>query len=254
MATIRGGVSQALKNTAIHYFTSPNFHCKRAIKQTSSKSNHPIINWTAQLGIRCCPDKRICPSPSRWSFKLIETKLGKSHTGQLDFTDSPRLDVERSQALSKEINDLCQKRAIIPTTKGFVSPVFIVPREMVPSDESQSIECSCCSPTLQDEVNQISKRNDTERRLADKVRSKRCLLDGTSAPLPSEISQILLARPNVAIRGPPIWSKQCSIYIHKTNEASGGNFEEVRDSNNFISGRYAHNGKLSLARQGQRSH
>ena len=56
----------------------------------------------------------------------------------------------------------------------------------------------------------------------------------------------------VAICGPPIWSKQWSIYIHKINEASGGNFEEVRDSSNFISGQYAHNGKLS--RQGQRSH
>ena len=42
--------------------------------------------------------------------------------------EQPKLDVERSQALSKEVNNLCQKRAIIPTTNdgtGFVSPVFI---------------------------------------------------------------------------------------------------------------------------------
>ena len=86
----QGKYFSSTPNAAIHYFTSPNFHCKRAIKQTSSRSNHAIINWTAQLGIRCSPDKRICPSPSRWSFKLIEIKLGKSHTGQLDFTDGPR--------------------------------------------------------------------------------------------------------------------------------------------------------------------
>ena len=164
--------------------------------------------------------------------------------------EQPKLDVERSQALSKEVNDLCQKRTIIPTTKEFVSPVFVVPREMVPNDESQSIECSCGSPTLQDGVNQISKRNDTERRLADnKVRSKDAYL--TVPVLPCHQDSVGKTK-CVAICGPPIWSKQWSIYIHKINEASGGNFEEVRDSSNFISGRYAHNGKLS--RQGQRSH
>ena len=38
------------------------------------------------------------------------------------------------------------------------------------------------SHTTQDGVNQISKRIDTEGRLADQVRSKRCLLDGASVP------------------------------------------------------------------------
>ena len=145
LATIRKDISRVLKNVPTHYFTSPNFHCSRAIEQTSSRSNHPIIKWTAQLGIRCSPDKRVCSSTSWWSLKLIQKELGKSHTGQLDFTDSPRSKVRvfhsttilsdratkvrciRSQALSKEINKLCQKRAIAPTTKdgtGFVSLVF----------------------------------------------------------------------------------------------------------------------------------
>ena len=45
--------------------------------------------------------------------------------------EQPKLDVERSQALSKEVYKLYQKRAIIPTTNdeiGFVSPVFVVPK------------------------------------------------------------------------------------------------------------------------------
>ena len=123
--------------------------------------------------------------------------------------------------------------------------------EMVASDKSQSIKCLCSGSTLQDGVNQVSKKIDTEGRLADQVRFKRCLLDGASAPLPSEVPQILLARPIVAICSPPVWTKQCSLYIHQFNETSGGNFEEVRDLSNFISGRYAHNGELS--RQNQRS-
>ena len=40
-------------------------------------------------------------------------------------------------------------------------------------------------------------------------------------------------------------------YIHKINEASGSKFEEVKDSGDIISGRYAHNGEL--LRQSQRS-
>ena len=42
-----------------------------------------------------------------------------------------KLDVEKSQALSKEVNKLCQKRVIIPTTNDgarFVSPVFVIPK------------------------------------------------------------------------------------------------------------------------------
>ena len=70
-----------------------------------------------------------------------------------------------------------------------------------------------------------------------------CLPDGASTPLPSEVSQILLARPIVAIYSLPI---QCSHYNHRINEASGGNFEEIR-----VSGQYAHNDKL--LRQNQRS-
>ena len=71
---------------------------------------------------------------------------------------------------------------------------------MTSSDRSQSIECLRSSPTIQDGVGQIIKKIDTERQLADKIRSKRCLLDNGSAPLPSETSQI----PNVAIYGSPI--------------------------------------------------
>ena len=135
---------------------------------------------------------------------------------------------------------------------GFVSPVFVIPKtgeKWRPVINLKALNAYVVAPY--DGVGQIGKRFDTERRLADKTISKRCLLDSASAPLPSEISQILLARPNVAICSPPIWSKQCSIYIHKINEASGGNSEEVRDPSSFISGRYAHNGKLS--KQGQRS-
>ena len=33
-------------------------------------------------------------------------------------------------------------------------------------------------------------------------------------------------------------------YIHKINEASGSKFEEVKDSGDIISGRYAHIGEL----------
>ena len=50
---------------------------------------------------------------------------------------------------------------------------------------------------------------------ADQVRFKRCLLDGNSAPLPSEVSQILLARPVVVMCGPTVKTKQCFHYIHK---------------------------------------
>ena len=86
---------------------------------------------------------------------------------------------------------------------------------MVASDKPQSIECLCGGSTLQDGVYQFSKRIDTEGRLADQVRFKRCLLDGASVPLPSEVSQILLARPVVAICSPPIWTKQCSLIFTK---------------------------------------
>ena len=149
VATIKGDISGALNNAPTHYFTSPNFHCDRAIKQTSLRSNHPIIKRTAQLGIRHSPDKGVCSSAGRWSLKLIQKELGKVAQDswilqtvqglRLEFftlppcqvIEQPKLDVERSQALSKEINELCQKRAIIPTTKygtGFVSPVFVIPK------------------------------------------------------------------------------------------------------------------------------
>ena len=74
----------------------------------------------------------------------IQKELEASHTGWLDSTNSlrskiaphqvieqPKLDVERSQVLSKEINKLCQKRVIVLTTNdgtGFVSPVFVIPK------------------------------------------------------------------------------------------------------------------------------
>ena len=275
VATIRGDISRTLNNAPTHYSASPNFHCSRVIKRTSSRSNHPIVKWTAQLGIRCDSDKRVCPSPSRWSRKPIQKELGKSHTGQLGFTDSPRTKVRvfHSTTLSSDRATEARCREITGTIQGSKQTLPKVSNysnnqrwswvcqssycytqnrgEVASSDKSQSVECLHGSPTLQDGVGQIGKRFDTERRLADKTRSRRYLLDSASAPLPSEISLILLARPNVAICSPPIWSKQCSIYIHKINEASGGNSEEVRDPSSFISGRYAHNGKLS--KQGQRS-
>ena len=90
-------------------------------------------------------------------------------------------------------------------------------------------------PTIRGDTFQALKWIDTKGQLADQVRFKICLPDGASTPLPSEVSQTLLVRPVVAICIPPI---QCSHYIHQINEASGGNSEEVRDSGDFISGRY----------------
>lgn len=63
-----------------------------------------------------------------------------------------------------------------------------------------------------DGVDQISKRTDAERQLADKVTFKRCLLDSASASLPLKVFQIWLARPVVAIYSPPSWTKQCTLY------------------------------------------
>ena len=102
VATIRGDIFRTLNNAPTHYSTSPNFHCSRVIKRTSSTSNHPIVKWTAQLGIRRDSDNRGCPSPGRWSLKPSE-RSGKSHTGQLGFTDSPRTKVRvfHSTTLSK---------------------------------------------------------------------------------------------------------------------------------------------------------
>ena len=93
VATIRGDISRTLNNAPTHYSMSPNFHCSRVIKRTSLRSNHPIIKWTVQLGIGCDSDKRVCSSPGRWLPKLIQKELGKSHTGHLGFTDSPRTKV-----------------------------------------------------------------------------------------------------------------------------------------------------------------
>ena len=167
--------------------------------------------------------------------------------------EQPKLDVERSQALSKEVNKLCQKRAIIPTTNdgaGFVRPVFVIPKtgeKWCPVINLKALNVYVVAPHFKMESVRSVKRSIQKDDWLTKLDLKDAYLT----------VQCTLAIRNISDSvgktkcGNLLSSHLCSIHIYNINEASGGNSEEVRDASSFISGRYAHNGKLS--KQGQRS-
>ena len=49
----------------------------------------------------------------------------------------------------------------------------------------------------------------------------------------------------MVIHSPPVWTEQCTIYFHQTNETSCNDLEETGNSDGLVPGQYNSNGKLS---------
>ena len=227
----------------------------------------------AQLGIRHKPSKRPCPSPCGRALAPIQEELGEGHPGQLDsahssgskarvFHRATLSSIRTTTAGCRENTGLIRRDRQTSAKESNCSShqgrdrvcqpnLYSTQRrrKVVAGVKSQSIKPLCHRPTLQDGVDQVNKRSHSGGGLAGEARLKGCLPDSSSASLPPEVPQVLLAGSAVAIHRPPIWTEQCTLHLYQTNETSGSDFEEVRDPSCSVPRRYAPDGRLS--RQGQ---
>ena len=148
VATIRGDISRTLNNAPTHYSTSPNFHCSRVIKRTNSRREVTIPSSSGLLSLEL-----VMTLIKEFAHHLVGGRLSRFRNNREKVTqdswvlqtvqglrlefftvptylviEQPKLDVERSQALSKEINKLCQREQLFqqPTLEPGLSVQFLL--------------------------------------------------------------------------------------------------------------------------------
>ena len=112
-------------------------------------------------------------------------------------------------------------------------------RVMEDSNQSEIAEQICCSPSLQNGVNQDCQRTDPGRGLDGKTGSKGCIPGYTHPRTTSEIPSVQVGLPDMAIQDPAIWPQQCTTHLHKVNETGGGSHKEIGGTTDTIPRRYA---------------
>ena len=155
-------------------------------------------------------------SSDPWILKTVQGYQVEFHTApqQVGCPNEIGLNTTQSQALTKEVEELVRKEAIVTAPLeqgGFTSQMFLVPK----SDGSQ--------------------RPNAEQRLACQARPERCLPFNFHPSIMPKIPQIQMGMPNMAVQSTPLWSEQRSIRVHQVNKASGLCIEEVGDQINSVS-------------------
>ena len=96
-------------------------------------------------------------------------------------------------------------------------------------------ECTHCVQALQDGMHSSSEGSLTRRGLHGEVRPER-RISVCSSPLPAQVYSSL------EVQNPAIRTEQCSIHIHKADQANSGNLEKAGDSSHPLPGRHVDNG------------
>ena len=232
----------------------------RTNKHPNTGSNNANSQWSFQPWTGHKSHQSVYNIPSGWSFNTFCVKLEEDHTGSVDSSDSARSQTRIYQSSTQPTNSAAcaggrQSTSLIKgggktSTKGshlsssswghwLHEPNLCgtqVRWIMATCDKFKIPQPICEGPSLQDGIHKTSEGLDSGRRLLDKTRSKGCLSHPSSTSGSSEISEVPMARPTVAVQSPSLWFEQRPIHLHQAYEASGSIVEEVRNTNYPIFG------------------
>ena len=98
---------------------------------------------------------------------------------------------------------------------------------MATSDKSPSPEQTRDHPSFQDGVDTDCKGADTSGGVVTETGPERCVSQRPSLSGTSRVSEVPMARTDLEVPGPSLWSKQCPAHVYQTHEADSGLIEEV---------------------------
>ena len=99
-------------------------------------------------------------------------------------------------------------------------------RILASSDRPEVPQQVCDCPSFRNGIDQNSQRSNANQGLIGQTRSERCLF---FSPIISEVPQIQMERPNMAVQSTPLWSEQCSLCFHQVDETSSLHVKKVWD-------------------------
>ena len=137
-------------------------------------------------------------------------------------------------------------------SRRFCLSTFPGPQEgwrVLPSNKSKSSEHIHPGGAFQDGELLYDKITGETLGMASEGGPKGCILSGPNPPRPPQIPPVLVARSDIPVLLPAIWSVLCSESVHKADETSGGIPEGERNETDNLSGRHA--GDQQLPRGGK---
>ena len=96
---------------------------------------------------------------------------------------------------------------------------------------------------FQDGICQDSQEFTPEGRLVGETRPPRRILDSAHAPGTSEIRQVSVAEPILAVQGSPFWPQQCPVHIYEADEAGSVTLKEPEHQDDILLGRHVDYGR-----------
>ena len=125
----------------------------------------------------------------------------------------------------------------------FYLPGSKIRRVMAARGESEAAQRAHHLTPFQDGICQDSQEFTPEGRLVGETRPQRRILDSAHAPGTSEISQVSVAEPILAVQGSPFWPQQCPVHIYEADEAGSVTLKEPEHQDDTLLGRHVDHGR-----------
>ena len=114
---------------------------------------------------------------------------------------------------------------------------------MAARGESEAAQRAHHLTPFQDGICQDSQEFTPEGRLVGETRPQRRILDSAHAPGTSEIPQVSVAEPILAVQGSPFWPQQCPVHIYEADEAGSVTLKEPEHQDDTLLGRHVDHGR-----------